>query len=189
MKAINEFDSNAGIIPMVLQDVNGNSGFAAIMYPLEHARRHASQMFFASAYVTGILTNGTTDFGLQVGAKDLHLSMDITFGGDVLFELHAGGVWSAGTPLGIHNARLASDGILTPLSSIVQAPTISNAGTIIRQQRFPGGTTGNAIGDAAFDEEVIYPASTSSYFFRVTNLASTTQWLNILFRFYEYTPL
>lgn len=189
MDTFERYDESGNLMPMAVQDINGTSAYASLMYPVEHARCHASQIFFSTAYVTGILAAGTTDFAIQVGAKDLHLARSYSFGGDILVELHAGAVWSAGTPLGIHNTRLANDGKITPLSSIIQAPTVSNAGSIIRQVRYPGGTTGSAVGAGAFDDEVIFPAGTSSYFYRVTNAASTTQWLNILFTFYEYTPL
>lgn len=185
-------DTANNVVKVAYPPIDGSGRTAQAMFTAEHVRLHASTMFICSYYNASLANAGTVDLAIATGAIETHTVVNITTGGDSTVDLHSGAVWTGGTPLTAHNRRLKNDGIppYIPTCSFLINPTISNTGSVISTRYFAGGRGGNANGVVSgneYDEELIFPINTSSYFFRITNIAGTAQPVNIFVDFYEFT--
>jgi hypothetical protein len=157
-----------------------------------HLLTHEGKMFHVTSKITGLVDTASADILIKVPASTHpHFQRTRTNvgAGDVDIISYEGSTVSAdGTPLSVHNTNRNS--ILTPVTEIYSAPTVTGLGTEIHTLWIP--PTGVGIGQSqiglagaeAGEEWILKP--NTNYIHRVTNESGSTISVWFEFLFYEF---
>lgn len=153
-----------------------------------HQEIHAGDHFFITNYVTLANTN-TLVFGVTTPntTKWSHMYWEILTTGQTLFQIYEAATYTGGTPVTQFNNNRNS--LTASTLSIVTAPSISVAGTIISAALVGIASTNQKAlgGTASRDDEIILKQNTQ-YVFKFTSNSNDN---NITYRafWYEHTNL
>lgn len=142
--------------------------------------------YFSTGYPNSSVANGSSiDLMLQTSTKDVHITIQISSGGDSTFFVYENTDFSAeGTTITPSNHNRTSDKVPSLVSTY--GPTLNSTGTLIWQQYIVGGTGGMSPGGHSNGgSEVAVLAPNTNYLFRLTNQAGTAQPLQIIIGFHE----
>lgn len=158
--------------------------------PWEHVYLHKKRRYITNALKLGLANNGTIDMVLTTGAAwAAHLVWIAAAGGDVLVEIFKDAVInSGGSALTVSNRSQEAPVRATTLTSALLDPTLTSPGTSLVPGGFliPGGTGGVAQGGGGEGrDELIQPVS-STYLYRLTNMAGLAKNCNLALDFYEH---
>lgn len=152
-----------------------------------HHEVHEGHMYIASYKSpegADVADNGTVILQITTGARYNHFTSLVSAGGDTEVEILEGVTSTGGTAVQANSMNRNGD--MTPASSVVHTPSISNAGTRIEHFLLPGGVGANFSGGgmARKDTEWILKPNTK-YAVRATNRAGNAQPMSVIIEWYE----
>lgn len=153
----------------------------------DHGNIHAGEGFSVSNYAEGVADDAYLYVEFRTPAdKYVHMKvMNALADGLALFEaVEAPTLTTGAAALTAHNLRRVAT--VPPCGCTIKSnPTSISGGTVIRSYFVGGGTGGNASGgDSSVDTEIVLATSTT-YLFRVRNLAGSAKALSLWLFWYE----
>lgn len=131
-----------------------------------------------------IANDGFVDLVLTTATLYPHIVFSLGFGGDCEFNIYRGPIFNLDGTLQVpHNLKDYSTNVSTVMAR--WRPTVTNVGTEIDGEFFPGGTGGNASGGSIRrSTEDIFRLETS-YLIRITNRSGNARQFSLEAEWYE----
>ena len=127
--------------PMSIRDPLGHEGGVVVVdFPHENVHKGITfQSSYKSPEGSDVADNAAVQLQITTAAnRDCHFSFEIHGGGDTEVELYEAPTSSGGTALFVHNMNRA-EGAMTPGSTVVHTPTVTNTGLRLHNSLLPGG--------------------------------------------------
>lgn len=161
--------------PLLVDEVTG----ALAVIDTVHHEIHEGEMVvvsYKSADGAPLADNATIIFLMQTQSRDVHLVSRVGFGGDVELEIRSGTTFTAATGTAMTVvAKNQSVALPGGYATVRRDVTVTNAGTLLFNFFFPGGTGGNAQGISEDTRDEWVFAANTNYMLRATNRAGNAQ--------------
>jgi hypothetical protein len=144
------------------------------------------QVSYKNPDAAPIADDGTIVFAIQTADTTAHIIFRGAMGGDFESEVREAATIQAGTGTAMaarNKNRRTGDGGNTV--TVIRDPTITNAGVLLENEFFPGGTGGASIGGASEERPEWILKRNALYLARITNRAGNAQPGSLTAEWYE----
>lgn len=145
---------------------------------------HTAVVSYKSPDASPIADNETINFLIQTQDKSAHLVTRLSFGGDCEIEIYEGTAFTGGTNMTVI-AKNRYKNLPPNYSTVKRDVTITNAGLLLFNFFFAGGSGGNAQGVSEQTRDEWDLAPNTNYMVRATNRAGNAQAGSFAIEWYE----